>query len=59
MESYPFVSRYAALCEPQPQSRVGMVNLHSLHQALKRCQRPADVQQLNTTVIQQLIALVG
>lgn len=59
MRSYPLVSRDAALCKPQPQSRVGVVNLHRLHQTLERCQRPANVQQLNTTVIQQLIALVG
>lgn len=36
-----------------------MVKLNSFHQTLERSEGSADVQELNTAVVQQLIALVG
>lgn len=57
-KKYPLVGRNAALCEPQPQARVGVVKLDGFHQTLEGSKRSADVQELNTAVVQQLIALV-
>lgn len=56
---YPLVGGDAALCEPQPQSRVGVVKLNGFHQTLERSEGSSDVQELNAAVVQQLIALVG
>lgn len=58
-QPYPFVGGDAALGQTQPKAWVGMVHLHSLHQALEGGQRAAQVQQLNATVVEQLVALVG
>lgn len=56
---YPLVGSDAALGQAQPEPRVGVVHLHGLHQALEGGQRAAQVQQLNATVVEQLVPLVG
>ena len=36
-----------------------MIDLHGLHETLEGSQGPSDVQQLDATVVQQLVALVS
>lgn len=57
--SHPLVGGDAALGQSQPEARIGVVNLHGLHQTLERRQGATEVQELKPTVIEQLVTFVS
>lgn len=57
--THPLIGSNAAFSQPKPEAGIGMINLNSFNQALEGSKRPSDVKQLNPTVIEQLIPLVG
>ena len=59
IETHSLISSNAAFSQPQPEAGVCVINLNRFNQTLKCSERPSNVKQLNPTVIQQLIPLVG
>jgi hypothetical protein len=57
--THPLIGSNAAFSQPKPKAGICMINLNSFNQTLEGSKRPSNVKKLNSTVIQQLVPLVG